>query len=619
MLTIAAKRGIDLEDIGTPFLEDIIKSALGHSIPLDRNVLHLRDHISLWGVLFGKRVIRTNRDTLKHSCAGRIGCNGHIHTLTVFGDAGQAENQALHQAVFGGFTDFDHTVLTQVGNVQGDKRAVIVDRHFPLCIAVRLVIDRNLGFFHNIIAIDDLTGLGIAVFVGRPDHGDLFTVQIIDGEFRSAEVLSGFSVGFQNFNMTLFEPVIRIDRCQAAVCGINGDLPFRLAVRLIVEWEGRLDHSVGAVRNICGFGISTIIGRPDGCYLYARHIVDRKDGSLERLIGTGRFFIDLNIALFQLIDGLDRYHAVIGSADRASPLLGSRIGVVRRENRFRDPVGAKRQPLFGAGAAVGRTDGIFCSGRGVGGNKIGAAQCCALRILFIDFDFAGCLYEFRSNDLYDGFRVVTLRHADNGTEFRPAVVTNMSHEMDPIIISCIECHMSDVPGRDVFENNERANWDILTWNEIVAVRILAEADAACRSGTDPRIRSGIVCRCGAQIVWTGCAAGVNARNVGQIVVVHIRNIGGTAKAAALESGDIRCEPGCRTAFCDGLRAVLIQPVGDFREIGRCAAAVLFENCSVISLRLYLIAGVFQSIQIDVIQHIGRNIRCRRRKNARRQH
>ena len=117
MLTIAAKRGIDLEDIGTPFFEDIIKSALGHSIPLDRNVLHLRDHISLWGVLFGKRVIRTNRDTLKHSCAGRIGCNGHIHTLTVFGSAGQAESQSLRQTVFGGFADFDHTVLAQVGNV----------------------------------------------------------------------------------------------------------------------------------------------------------------------------------------------------------------------------------------------------------------------------------------------------------------------------------------------------------------------------------------------------------------------------------------------------------------------------------------------------------------------
>ena len=287
MLTIAAKRGIDLENISTPFLEDIIKLALGHFIPLDRNVLHLRDHISLWGVLFGKRVIRTDRDALKHGCAGRIGRNGHIHGLTVFGDAGQAENQTLHQAVFGGFTDFDHTVLAQVGNVQGDKRTVIVDRHFPLCIAVRLVIDRNLGLFHNIIAIDDLTGLGIAVFVCRSDHGDFFTVQIIDSEFRSAEVLSGFSVGFQNFNMTLFEPVIGIDRCQAAMCGINGDLPFRLAVRLIVEWEGRLDHSVGAVRNICGFGISTSIGRPDGCYLCARHIVDRKDGSLERLIGAG--------------------------------------------------------------------------------------------------------------------------------------------------------------------------------------------------------------------------------------------------------------------------------------------------------------------------------------------
>ena len=87
--------------------------------------------------------------------------------------------------------------------------------------------------------------------------------------------------------MTLFEPVISIDSCQTAVCGINGNLPFSLNVRLIVEWEGRLDHSVGAVRNICGFGISTIIGWSDSRYLCARHIVDCENGALERLISAG--------------------------------------------------------------------------------------------------------------------------------------------------------------------------------------------------------------------------------------------------------------------------------------------------------------------------------------------
>ena len=195
----------------------------------------------------------------------------------------------------------------------------------------------------------------------------------------------------------------------------------------------------------------------------------------------------------------------------------------------------------------------------------------------------------------------------------------MKNKVGSVVITGVHGNMGDVPGRNVFENDEGPDRDILTGDKIVAVRILTEADAACRTGTDPSIRSGVICRCGTQIVWAGCTAGVNARNVRQIVVVHIRNKRGTAKAAALESGDIRCEPGCRTAFCDGLRAVLIQPVGDFREIGRCAAAVLFENRSVILLRLHLVAGVFQSIQIDVIQHMGRNIRCRRRKNARRQH
>lgn len=114
----------------------------------------------------------------------------------------------------------------------------------------------------------------------------------------------------------------------------------------------------------------------------------------------------------------------------------------------------------------------------------------------------------------------------------------MKNKVGSVVITGVYGNMGNVPGRDVLKNNERTDWDILAGNEIVAVRILAEADAACRSGTDPRIRSSVVCRCGAQIVWTGCAAGVNTRNVGQIVVVYIRNIGGTAKAAALESGNI---------------------------------------------------------------------------------
>lgn len=39
----------------------------------------------------------------------------------------------------------------------------------------------------------------------------------------------------------------------------------------------------------------------------------------------------------------------------------------------------------------------------------------------------------------------------------------------------------------------------------------------------------------------------------------------------------------------------------------------FENCSVILLRLYLIAGVFQCIEEHIVQHLCRNVKCRRRK------
>ena len=48
-------------------------------------------------------------------------------------------------------------------------------------------------------------------------------------------------------------------------------------------------------------------------------------------------------------------------------------------------------------------------------------------------------------------------------------------------------------------------------------------------------------------------------------------------------------------------------------------AVLFENCSVIPLRLYLIAGVLQRVEENIVQHLCRNVRCRCRKNACRHH
>ena len=73
----------------------------------------------------------------------------------------------------------------------------------------------------------------------------------------------------------------------------------------------------------------------------------------------------------------------------------------------------------------------------------------------------------------------------------------MKNKVGSVVITGVYGNMGDVPGRNVFENDERTDRYILAWNEIVAVRILAEADAACRSGIDPRIRSSVVCRCGA--------------------------------------------------------------------------------------------------------------------------
>ena len=177
--------------------------------------------------------------------------------------------------------------------------------------------------------------------------------------------------------------------------------------------------------------------------------------------------------------------------------------------------------------------------------------------------------------------------------------------------------MSNSASGNVLENNQRADRNLLFRSKIVAIIVLREIDTSRSAGANPLVCCRIVSRSRAKAIRTQNVARVNTSNVWQVIIVHIGYIGGAAKTAALESGDIRCEPGCRTAFCDGLRAVLIQPVGDFREIGRCA--VLFENRSVILLRLHLVAGVFQCIEEHIVQHLCRNVRCRRRENTRRQH
>ena len=89
----------------------------------------------------------------------------------------------------------------------------------------------------------------------------------------------------------------------------------------------------------------------------------------------------------------------------------------------------------------------------------------------------------------------------------------MKNKVGSVVITGVYGNMGDVPGRNVFENDERPDRDILTGDKIIAVRILTEADAACRTGTDLSIRSGVICRCGTQIIRAGCTAGVNARNV----------------------------------------------------------------------------------------------------------
>ena len=155
--------------------------------------------------------------------------------------------------------------------------------------------------------------------------------------------------------------------------------------------------------------------------------------------------------------------------------------------------------------------------------------------------------------------------------------------------------------------------------EIVTVRALCETDSTCGTCVYPSCCCIVIGTGRTRVGRLRNTAGINTRDIRQIVIVHIRYITGAAKTAALESGNIRSETGSRTGFCYGFSTVLHKAIRDVRAVGRCSGTICFINGSIILLRLYLITGIRKRIQIDVVQHLIRDVRCRSREYCRRNH
>ena len=419
---------------------------LCYLIPLDSNILHLRNNVTVWGIYFGKLIVNANWHTFKYSntCFVSGGC--HADFLTVNRGAGKLELKPVYQTVFSGLDHLDAAILTKVCDVQCNKRTVVVNGDIPCSVTIRLIVHRHLGFLDNIAAVGNLTGFRISLRIGRTDNGNFFAIVIVDSEFSAAEVFTRLIIGFQNLDVALFEFVRCIDGRESTFCSVNGDCPLSLTISLIVERERRLDHAIGSVRNICGFSITTVIGRSNGGNFGARGVIDSKYCTAKSTVVLRSFFINLNVTFFQLVNCIDSDNTIIGRADSSGPFFCTRVGVVYREHSLNDLIGTVRDVFLSTCITTGvcRTDAEFFSGLSVGSKEVSTAKVFTVRIFFVDFDLTGFLYELRYNYLYNSFRIATLTHTNDGTEFGTTVVTNVGNKVNAVVIAGIDGNVSNV-------------------------------------------------------------------------------------------------------------------------------------------------------------------------------
>ena len=171
----------------------------------------------------------------------------------------------------------------------------------------------------------------------------------------------------------------------------------------------------------------------------------------------------------------------------------------------------------------------------------------------------------------------------------------------------------------MLKGNKRTDWDFFARVEVVTVSALCETDSTCCTCIYPSIRCRVI-RAGRARVGRLCnTAGVNTRDIRHVVIVHIGHITGAAKTAALESGQVRSETGSRTRFSYGFSTVLGEAIRNIRAVGRSSGTIRFVDGSVIFLRLHLVTGIRERIQIDIVQHLTRNVRCRSREYCCRDH
>ena len=162
---------VDLEHVGSPFLEDIVELDLGHLVPFNDCALAFGDHVTDGGVDFLHGVILADEDVLKQRHAVFIGIGVFVNLFTGQGRSVKVEFHTFHETVLGGLNDFEVTALQFVVYF-GGSNLIPFDLHV-LTVGYD-ILEGSIHFLQEITAADeDVLEIRLAGAVHRSGHVDL--------------------------------------------------------------------------------------------------------------------------------------------------------------------------------------------------------------------------------------------------------------------------------------------------------------------------------------------------------------------------------------------------------------------------------------------------------------
>ena len=244
---------VDLEHVGSPFLEDIVELDLGHLVPLNDRTLAFGDHITDGGVDFLHSVILANEDIFEYCHAVFIGVGVNVDLLAGERGSVEVELHAFHEVILGGLDDLEVAALQLVVHLGGGN-LIPFDLHV---LAVGYdILEGSIHFLQEIPTADeDVFEIRLAGAVHRSGHVDLNAAVGGAGETELDTLGQTVLGGLGHRKVTALEDIVKGHRCGLIIFHRNGLGCLRLVVVFVL-----LGYRIAAGQETFDLDLSVCIG-----------------------------------------------------------------------------------------------------------------------------------------------------------------------------------------------------------------------------------------------------------------------------------------------------------------------------------------------------------------------